>query len=140
MSDETRETFQFLTLSYQAEPTPENAQRLWGAAFALPGWHLLLRESDGEMLPLLGTAHDQLYLWVWTDEGTLRDFVETSGLREEGPESRAILLPLPEAVGQILRFEEHGIEGVRFNPPGGWSVPFARLRAVAERFGIGGEA
>jgi hypothetical protein len=52
----------------------------------------------------------------------------------EGEDIQYMMVPLPAAVEYILSFENTGLDGVRFNPPLGWAVPFATLRSVARLF------
>ena len=136
MNDEIRDDpeqyFAFLTSSYLDDPTPEKAQRLWRAAFGLKAWYLLLTETPRGFLPYIGTHEGRTYVAVWTDMGTLSTYTESPTVAAAGRELRYMMIPLPQAVEHLLGYEEQGIDGVRFNPPLGWSVPFATLRAVAE--------
>jgi hypothetical protein len=53
-----------------------------------------------------------------------------------GEDIQYMMIPLPAVVEYILGFEKMGLDGIRFNPPFGWAVPFPTLRAVAGIFGI----
>lgn len=130
--------FAFLANAYIAEPTPENAQRLWRSVFALDGLYFLLRPLRGEQVPAIALQDGVPFLLVWTDLGTLRSYIaeKAESSENEGNEDRYMLVPMEQVMEHIFRYAQYGVKGVRFNPPLGWSVPFERLRLVAEHFGV----
>lgn len=134
MADDAADFFRFLTNSYLAEPTPESAQRLWRAVFALPGLYFLMRDVGGESLPAIALNDDIPNLLVWTDLDSLRSYANESNVDSAEPEF--LFAPLPKVIDTILRFDEHGVPAVRFNAPLGWSVPMERLRHVARELGV----
>ena len=136
MTDDASDFFQFLTNSYLAEPTPENAQRLWRAVFALEGLYLLMRPIGGEAVPAIALHEGSAHILVWTDLASLRSYVLQSTEDDRSREPQYLLVKMPAVIDRLLQFEAHGVDGVRFNAPLGWSVPFARLRMVAGHFGI----
>lgn len=142
MTDDAADFFRFLTNSYLSEPTPENAQRLWRAVFALDGLYFLLRPLGGEAVPAIAMQEGGAHLLVWTDLDSLRDYVFESDEEEESEdgEPHYVFVPMAKAVTHMLRYEDHGVVGVRFNAPLGWSVPYERLRRVSEVMGILGNA
>lgn len=137
MTDESSDFFKFLTNSYLSEPNAENAQRLWRAVFALKGFFFLLREVGGEAVPAIAMQEGTPHLLVWTDLDSLRAYVyESEDEEEANGEPHFLFVPIPGVVEQMLRFEEHGVEGVRFNAPLGWAVPMDRFRKVVEAMGV----
>jgi hypothetical protein len=135
MTDDAADFFRFLTNSYLSEPTPENAQRLWRAVFALKGLYFLLRPLAGESVPAIAVQEGQPHLLVWTDLDSLRAYVAESEDADSSDEPQYLFAPMPKVVEHMMRYEEHGVAGVRFNPPLGWAVPFDRLRRIAELLG-----
>jgi hypothetical protein len=136
MTDDAADFFKFLTNSYLSEPNAENAQRLWRAVFALDGLYFLLRSVAGEAVPAIAAQEGGPHLLVWTDLDSLREYVFESEDEEEADgEPHFLFAPMPKVIDTMLRFEEHGVEGVRFNAPLGWSVPMPRLRTVAQLLG-----
>jgi hypothetical protein len=132
MTEDAADFFRFLTNSYLSEPTTENAQRLWRE-----GLYFLLRPMGGDVVPALAMQEGGLHLLVWTDLDSLRSYVFESEDEEESAEGEPhyLFAPMPKVIEHILRYEEHGVSGVRFNAPLGWSVPFDRLRTVARLLG-----
>jgi hypothetical protein len=139
MTDDASDFFRFLTNSYLSEPTPENAQRLWRAVFALEGLYFLLREMGGDAVPAIALQDGGPHLLVWTDLDSLREYVYESEDEEEADgEPHFLFARMPKVVETMLRFEQHGVEGIRFNAPLGWSVPLERMKIVAQHFGVAG--
>lgn len=138
MTDDAADFFRFLTNSYVSEPNAENAQRLWRAVFALDGLYFLLRPIGAEPVPAIAIQDGGPHLLVWTDLDSLRQYVFESDDEEESEdgEPHYVFVPMARAIGHMLRYEEHGVQGVRFNAPLGWAVPFDRLRRVAELMGV----
>lgn len=139
MSDdphEISELFAFLTSSYLAEPTRENAQRLWRALLGLKGWYLIIRGDLSRPMPYVGSADGRTFLAVWTDPETLNAYIDQAEVEPEGEEVRYLFLPMPDVLDYVLSVGEIGVDGIRFNPPLGWSVPVATLRAVVDALGV----
>ncbi len=139
MTDDPREIselFTFMTSAYLDEPTPENAKRLWRALFELKGWYLIIRGDLAKLTPYIGSADGKSFLAVWTDQNTLNTYIDTANVAPEDEDIRYLFLPLPQVLEYVLRVGEIGVDGIRFNPPYGWAVPFATLRGVAAAFGI----
>lgn len=139
MSDDTREIadlFTFLTHAYLDTPTKENAQRLWRALFELKGWYMIIRGDLSNPTPYIGAADGRSFLAIWTDRHTLDHYIDTARVAPEGDDVRYLFIPLPQALEYALNVGGIGVDGVRFNPPLGWAVPFGTLKAVAEAFGI----
>lgn len=138
MNEDSRELITFLTNSYIDEPTAEKAQRLWKEVLGLEGWYMLLHVTLDAITPYAGTQDGVTVVAVWTDLDTLREYTETAGIALEGGELRFMFIPLPQVLEYVLSFEEKGFDGVRFNPPLGWAVPFTNLRRIAKAFGMDG--
>jgi hypothetical protein len=138
MTERPAEHFAALTDNYLADPTPENAQTLWSAALQLEGWFIILRGDPASPIPYCGSLDGRSFLAVWTDAETLNTYIDTAGLQpDEAGDIHYMMLPLPQAIDYILSFEEHGLDGIRFNLPKGWSVSFGTLRNIARFFSIG---
>ena len=152
MADDAADFFRFLTNSYLSETSPESAQRLWQAVFALPGLYFLMRDVGGESVPAIALSkgpmvqgsngprvqmHDDVaHLLVWTDLDSLRAYALESDAAKGEP--KFLFAPLPKVIETILRFADHGVTSVRFNAPLGWSVPMERLKTVAQQLGVRG--
>ena len=148
MTDDAADFFRFLTNSYLAEPTDDNARRLWRAVFALEGLYFLLRPVGSQPVPALAVNDGVTHLLVWTDLESLQDYVshtaegDSDEVQMNGAvatngdsEPQYLFAPMPKVIEHVLRYEEHGVQAVRFNAPVGWSVPMERLRAVAQHLG-----
>jgi hypothetical protein len=138
MTEQPAEYFAALTEHYLADPTPERAQALWNAVMQLEGWFIILRGDPASPLPYCGIHEGRSYLAVWTDAETLNSYIDAAELQpDEAGDIHYMMLPLPQAVDYVLSFEDHGLDGVRFNLPTGWSVSFGTLRNIARLFSMG---
>jgi hypothetical protein len=135
--EHSREYFEALTAAYLSDPTHENAQRLWEAAFRLDGWFIILRGEPSNPMPYFGIADGRSFVAIWTDASALNDYIDQTNMQPvAGEDIQYMMIPLPAVVEYILGFEKMGLDGIRFNPPLGWAVPFGTLRAVAGLFGM----
>jgi hypothetical protein len=138
MSEHGSEYIAALAESYRADPNPDNARRLWEAVLGLEGWYVILRGEPSQPTPFCGLLEGRSFIAVWTDAGTLNEYIDHSGMQPiTGEEIQYMLVPLPEAIDYLLSFEDAALDGIRFNLPKGWSVSFGTLRNVARFFGMG---
>jgi hypothetical protein len=122
----------------------EDADRLFGHAFALREWHFIARGQFPNVAPYVASneffAGGQSMVRAFTDRDRLLRFARENNLMEAdvvGGEAASIILSVPtdHVLDYLEQFIQQGVYGVWFNSDtksDGFFVPLTQLRPIKE--------
>ncbi|MHB8765901.1 MAG: hypothetical protein ACYDA8_16420 [Deferrisomatales bacterium] len=125
----------FDQLSQEARQSGSRAamDRLWGAVYDLPHWHMVARGEGADVHPFIGIVEGKPFVMAFTDEDRAAGFARAQGFANAEGRVRILCLPIPTFLEAVPFYEEQGVFGMLFNSgehgffaPLGNAVPMQR--------------